>query len=225
MNHDSKTGNPQHAAVRAPDLSPTRPVVRLRIGQATGLLVLLAALPAWSAGLQVPSVQRLEPAKPSVHLQPLPARPATHGAVMGKQVFNSAINPDLHVVSVKVSPGRSVAGTPIFVTAVIQNKGALASRAGEKLHIYCNAYQGPNTPPVAWTCKAPAPYTSAGGMPMWDLPLPAIPGHGQADVALRIQEHWSSGLYYFTHTEPGRAATVQDLVKAKTDSIIQIDAK
>jgi len=225
MNYETQTGKPQRAAVGGRESAPKEPVSRLRIRQVTGLLLLLAALPAWSAGLQLPSVHRLGPAKPAAHLQPLPAKPATHGAVTGKRVFNSALNPDLNVVSVKVSPDRGVTGTPILVTAVIQNKGAVASKVGEKLHVYCNAYQGPNTPPVAWTCKAPAPHVSAGGMPMWDIPLPAIPGHGRADVALRIQEHWSSGLYYFTHTKPGRAATVQDLVKAKTDSIIQIDAK
>ena len=355
MNHETNTGNPRHAAAGGRNSAPKRPVAWLGIRQVTGLLLLLATLPAWSAGLQLPSVHRLgtatpvpppppRPARPDIYahyqLAPsctnllhaisvvvrigeaggglkagqarikisaqhphvpaiwrasgagskipalehgksyatqqwigvLPAdrkalpgrhyflvelvgqntyrrgpqkplasrilpvyipagycqrtlRPATNGLVMGKRAISSALNPDLHVVSVKVAPDRSVTGTPILVTAFIQNKGALASKAGEKLHIYCNAYEGPNTPPVKWTCKAPAPHTSAGGMPMWDIPLPAIPGHGQADVALRIQEHWTQGLYYFTHTKPGKAATVQDLVKAKTDSIIQIDPK
>lgn len=186
---------------------------------------------------------------PAGYCQP-ELRPATKGAVMGKPVIRrgiahfppspcvthdclanrrtaatSALKPDLHVVSVRVRPQRSVTGTPVLVTAVIQNKGAIASTAGKRLHIYCSAYQGPNTPPTRWTCKVSAPHTSAGGMPMWDIPLPAIPGHGQADVALRIHEHWAAGLYYFTHTTPGKNATIQDLVKAKDDSIIQIDKK
>ncbi|MEJ2346513.1 MAG: hypothetical protein P8090_14100 [Gammaproteobacteria bacterium] len=139
--------------------------------------------------------------------------------------FGSALKPDLHVVSVKVSPQRSVTGTPILVTAIVQNKGGTASAAGTVLHIYCNAYGNSNTPPTSWTCKVPAPHTSAGGMPMWDIPLPAVRGHGQADVALRINEHWPEGMYYFTHVEPGKSASIQDLVKAKTDSIIEIDAK
>lgn len=141
--------------------------------------------------------------------------------------FGSALKPDLHVVSVKVSPQRSTSGTPIMVTAVIQNKGAVASKAGTILNIYCSVYEGANMPPTRWTCKVYAPHKSAGGMPMWDIPLPAIPGHGQADVALRIQEHWADGMYYFLYTKPGKVATVQDLVNAKgnDDMIIEIDKK
>jgi len=139
--------------------------------------------------------------------------------------FGAALKPDLHVVSLKLSPGTVDSGKPIVVTAVIQNKSAIASKAGKILNIYCSGYGNWNTPPTRWTCKVPAQGKSVGGMPMWKIPLPAVPGHGQSDVSLRISEKWPDGVYYFMHSAPGAAVTIQSLVKAKDDGIVLVNGK
>ena len=144
---------------------------------------------------------------------------------VGTTKLGAALKPNLHVTSIRLRPATATSGKPISVYAVVQNTGAIASTAGKKLHIFCSAFGNWNTPPTRWTCKVPADHTSVGGMPTWDIPLPAIPGHGRADVALRINEHWPDGVYYFIHADPDSAVTINSLKNAKTDQIVQINAK
>lgn len=148
-------------------------------------------------------------------------------AAVGVRRFNpsaaAALKPKVHLVSLRMAPAEVRSGQPVSAYVVVRNDGGLASKP-KKLWIYCAAYANQSTPPTMYTCKVPSPLKGFGGMPVWVIPLPSIPAHGQMDAALRIAEHWPVGRYSFAHRVIDGTTTVAGLTNEATTHVVAVTA-